>query len=154
THKLLAALSQTSFIHIRDGRSSIEHGRFNEAFCTQASTSPLYALLASNDVAAAMMDGPGGHSLTQEAIDEAVACRLALARANREFQEKNDWFFAPWNAPEVPQPKTGHRIPFYQASQESLSTDPNCWILHPGETWHGFQGLPDGWCMLDPIKLG
>jgi hypothetical protein len=52
THKLLAALSQTSFIHIRDGRGAIDHGRFNEAYCTQASTSPLYALIASNDVAA------------------------------------------------------------------------------------------------------
>ena len=77
THKLLAALSQTSYIHIRDGRSAIDHGRFNEAYCSQASTSPLYALIASNDVAAAMMDGPGGQSLTQETIDEAVACRLA-----------------------------------------------------------------------------
>ena len=27
-------------------------------------------------------------------------------------------------------------------------------MLHPGETWHGFDGLPDGWCMLDPIKVG
>ena len=43
THKLLAALSQTSFIHIRDGRGAIDHGRFNEAYCSQASTSPLYA---------------------------------------------------------------------------------------------------------------
>ena len=60
THKLLAALSQTSYIHIRDGRSAIDHGRFNEAYCAQASTSPLYALIASNDVAAAMMDGPAG----------------------------------------------------------------------------------------------
>src|SRR6202008_4816827 len=80
THKLLTALSQTSFIHIRDGRGAIDHGRFNEAYCTQASTSPLYALIASNDVAAAIMDGPGGYSLTQEVIDEAVACRLAVAR--------------------------------------------------------------------------
>ena len=66
THKLLAALSQTSYIHIRDGRGAIDHGRFNEAYCSQASTSPLYALIASNDVAAAMMDGPGGQALTQE----------------------------------------------------------------------------------------
>src|SRR3954469_25334706 len=29
THKLLAALSQTSYIHIRDGRGAIDHGRFN-----------------------------------------------------------------------------------------------------------------------------
>ena len=32
--------------------------------------------------------------------------------------------------------------------------DPSCWVLHPGESWHGFEGLPDGWCMLDPIKFG
>ena len=26
-------------------------------------------------------------------------------------------------------------------------------MLHPGETWHGFDGLEDGYCMLDPIKV-
>lgn len=88
THKLLAALSQTSFIHIRDGRGAIDHGRFNEAYCGQASTSPLYALIASNDVAAAMMDGPGGQALTQDVIDEAVACRLAVARIRHELAER------------------------------------------------------------------
>jgi arginine decarboxylase len=154
THKLLAALSQTSFIHIRDGRGAIDHGRFNEAYCTQASTSPLYALVASNEVAAAMMEGPAGQALTQETIDEAVACRLAVARARQEFLEKKEWFFAPWNAEEVLDPKSGKRVPFHQASAELLSTEPSCWVLHPGESWHGFEGLPDGWCMLDPIKFG
>ena len=153
THKLLAALSQTSYIHIRDGRGAIDHGRFNEAYCSQASTSPLYALIASNDVAAAMMDGPAGQVLTQETIDEAVACRLAVARVRQEFLAKKDWFFAPWNAEEVTGPK-GRRIPFHEAPEELLTTDPNCWVLHPGESWHGFEGLPDGWCMLDPIKFG
>ena len=154
THKLLAALSQTSFIHIRDGRGAIDHGRFNEAYCSQASTSPLYALIASNDVAAAMMDGPAGQSLTQESIDEAVACRLAVARVRQEFLAKQDWFFAPWNAEEVLDPASGRRIPFHEAPAQLLATDPNCWVLHPEETWHGFEGLPDGWCMLDPIKFG
>ncbi len=154
THKLLAALSQTSFIHIRDGRGSIDHGRFNEAYCSQASTSPLYALIASNEVAAAMMDGPGGRTLTQEVIDEAVACRLAIARIRREFLAKKDWFFAPWNAEEVEDGRKGKRIPFDQAPADLLATDPNCWVLHPGESWHGFEGVPDGWCMLDPIKFG
>lgn len=154
THKLLAALSQTSYIHIRDGRGAIDHGRFNEAYCTQASTSPLYALIASNDVAAAMMDGPAGEALTQETIDEAVACRLAVARTYQEFAAKKDWFFNSWNAEQVTDPKTGKKIPFHEASNELLSTDPNCWVLHPGESWHGFEGIPDGWCMLDPIKFG
>jgi arginine decarboxylase len=34
-----------------------------------------------------------------------------------------------------------------------LITNPDCWVLHPGEAWHGFQGLEDGYCMLDPIKV-
>jgi arginine decarboxylase len=154
THKLLAALSQTSYIHIRDGRGAIDHGRFNEAYCSQASTSPLYALIASNDVAAAMMDGPGGHALTQDVIEEAVACRLAVARFRHEFRVKKEWFFAPWNAEDIKDPKTGKRIPFHEAPADLLASDPRCWVLHPGESWHGFDGLPDGWCMLDPIKFG
>jgi arginine decarboxylase len=154
THKLLAALSQTSFIHIRDGRGAIDHGRFNEAYCTQASTSPLYALIASNDVAAAIMDGPAGESLTQETIDEAVACRLAVARIHQEFLARQDWFFAPWNPEEVLDPSTGKRIPFHKAPVELLTTDPNCWVLRSGESWHGFGDIPEGWCMLDPIKFG
>jgi len=101
-----------------------------------------------------MMDGPGGQSLTQETIDEAVACRLAVARVRQEFLKKKDWFFAPWNAEEVRDPKTGKRIPFHKAPAELLATDPNCWVLHPGEDWHGFDDVPDGWCMLDPIKFG
>ena len=34
-----------------------------------------------------------------------------------------------------------------------LVTDPNCWVLHPGENWHGFSDLEDDYCMLDPIKV-
>ena len=154
THKLLAALSQTSFIHIRDGRGAIDHGRFNEAYCSQASTSPLYALIASNEVAAAMMDGPGGPALTQEVINEAVACRLAVARVRQEFVGKKDWFFAPWNAEEVRDPKTGKRIPFHEVPAEQLATDPSYWVLRPGESWHGFERIAENWCMLDPIKFG
>lgn len=51
-------------IHVRDGRSPISHSRFNEAFMMHASTSPNYAIIASNDVSAAMMEGPGGKALT------------------------------------------------------------------------------------------
>ncbi len=154
THKLLAALSQTSFIHVRNGRGAIDHDRFNEAYCSQASTSPLYSLIASNEVAAAMMDGPAGRALTQDAIDEAIACRLAVARVRQEFAARHDWFFAPWNAEEITDPRTGKRIPFHEAPPALLASEPDCWILHPGDTWHGFEGIPDGWCMLDPIKFG
>ncbi len=88
THKLLAALSQASMIHVRDGRSPVPHDRFNEAFMMHASTSPQYAIIASNDVSAAMMDGGSGLALTTEAIREAVAFRQMLARLQSEFAGK------------------------------------------------------------------
>jgi arginine/lysine/ornithine decarboxylase len=46
THKLLAALSQATFIHVRDGRAVIPHGVFNEAYQLHTTTSPLYAISA------------------------------------------------------------------------------------------------------------
>lgn len=75
THKLLAAFSQASMIHVRDGRNPIDHQRFNEAFMMHASTSPFYPIIASNDISAAMMDGPGGKTLTDASIREAVSFR-------------------------------------------------------------------------------
>lgn len=154
THKLLAALSQASYIHVRNGRRPIVHSRFNEAYMAQASTSPLYAIIASNEIGAAMMDRGHGEALTREVIDEAIDFRQALARAHREFAVRKEWFFQPWNAPEVRDPSTGENVPFAEADPELLATDPACWILHPGDKWHGFEGIPDGWCMLDPIKAG
>ena len=44
-------------------------------------------------------------------------------------------------------------MPFHEADAELLATDPSCWVLHPGETWHGFGDLEDDYCMLDPIKV-
>ncbi len=54
--KLLNALSQASYIHVREGRGAINFSRFNQAMM-HATTSPLYAICASNDVAVSMMDG-------------------------------------------------------------------------------------------------
>jgi arginine decarboxylase len=153
THKLLAALSQASYIHVRDGRRPVEHGRFNESFMMHASTSPSYAVLASNEVAAAMMDGPGGRTLTTEAIAEAVAFRQAVRRIRRDFAAAGDWFFTTWNADEVAVAPGGRRIPFEDAPPDRLIGDPDCWVLHPDESWHGFPDLEDGYCLLDPIKV-
>ncbi len=153
THKLLAALSQASFIHVRDGRNPIEHARFNEAYMMHASTSPNYAIIASNDVSAAMMDGPGGEALTTDAIREAVAFRQMLARLHTECAENNDWFFNGWQPDSVVDRKTGRRVRFHEADETLLATDPSCWVLHPGDTWHGFGDIEDDYCMLDPIKV-
>ncbi len=153
THKLLAALSQASLISVRDGRKPVEHARFNEAFMMHASTSPQYAIIASNEVSLAMMDGVGGRTLTTESIAEAVAFRKAVHRGRRAALAKGDWLFSTWNADEVTDPATGKKIAFADAPDELLITDPGCWVLHPGEAWHGFKGIEDGYCMLDPIKV-
>lgn len=153
THKLLAALSQASFIHVRDGRNPVEHERFNESFMMHASTSPQYAIIASNEVSAAMMQGVGGRTLTTESIAEAVAFRQAIRRIRRQLQANDDWFINTWNADHVTDPATGKRIPFEDAPESLLITDPNAWVLHPGDEWHGFHYIEDGYCMLDPIKV-
>ncbi|MEB0025177.1 Orn/Lys/Arg decarboxylase N-terminal domain-containing protein [Pseudomonas sp. MH9.2] len=153
THKLLAALSQASMIHVRDGRRPIEHARFNEAFMMHASTSPNYAIIASNDVSAAMMDGPGGKALTGDAIREAIAFRRMVPRLNEEFQARGEWFFNVWQPDTVIDPESGEVVPFHTADEALLASEPECWGLKPNAAWHGFGDIEDGYCMLDPIKV-
>ena len=153
THKLLAALSQASYIHIRDGRGAVDHHRFNQAYMMHTSTSPLYAIVASNDISSSMMDGRTGYSLTQEVIQEAVDFRLAVARIRRKFAERDDWFFKPWNAEFVTDPKTGKKTDFEDVAADVLCTHQEPWRMEPADTWHGFENIAPDWCMLDPIKV-
>ena len=153
THKLLAAFSQASMIHVREGRNPIDHQRFNEAFMMHASTSPFYPIIASNDISAAMMDGPGGKALTDASIREAVSFRKTVARLYAEFSGKKDWFFNVWQPDFVTDEETGRKMPFFEVSEERLATDPECWTLKPNEEWHGFGNVEPGYCMLDPIKV-
>ncbi|MDD1655700.1 MAG: arginine decarboxylase, partial [Methanomicrobiales archaeon] len=153
THKLLAAFSQASFIHVRDGKDPVDHARFNESFMMHASTSPLYTIIASNEVSASMMDGPFGLALTTESIQEAVAFRKTMARIHAEFVAEGGWFFAPWQPDTVRDPATGVTMAFQDAPDSLLVTSPDAWVLHPGDDWHGFADLEDGYCMLDPIKV-
>ena len=152
THKLLAALSQASYIHVRDGKGAIDHHRFNQAYMMHTTTSPLYAIVASNDITTSMMDGGGGPSLTQEVINEAVDFRQAVGRIRRDFAKKKDWFFKPWNV-ETVKVRGGRKMAFEDAPSEWLATSQDPWILRPGDDWHGFHDIADEWCMLDPIKV-
>lgn len=152
THKLLAALSQASYIHVRDGRSPIEHDRFNESFMAHSSTSPLYTIIASNEIAAAMME-ESGELLTTEAIREAIDFRQMVMRYHKELSRDGGWFFTTWNPDEVTDPRTGEQIPFANADPDLLTNNPECWVLHPGDSWHGYGDLEDGYAMLDPIKV-
>src|SRR5262245_2672539 len=137
THKLLAAFSQASMLHILNAKNrKVDLARFNESFMMHTSTSPQYGIIASCDVAAAMMEQPAGRALVQETLDEALAFRRSLAAAGKQLNGK--WWFKVWqpdDVDDVPEP------------------DRNDWVLHPDDKWHGFKGLPDNHVMVDPIKV-
>ncbi|RDI65558.1 Orn/Lys/Arg decarboxylase N-terminal domain-containing protein [Nocardia pseudobrasiliensis] len=157
THKLLAAMSQSAMVHVKNSpRSPVDQRQFNETFMMHATTSPLYPLIAGLDVAAGMMDGPGGRWLTDEAVTEAIRFRQAVARIGRRIASAGDrpgWFFGTWQPDEVTDPATGQRYSFADAPLELLRTEPACWTLEPGADWHGFPDMESGYCLLDPIKV-
>lgn len=137
THKLLAAFSQASMIHVQDGGArQLDRDRFNEAFMMHISTSPQYGIIASLDVASAMMEGPAGRSLIQETFDEALSFRRALANL-RQNLAADDWWFSIW------QPE--------QAGGEGVQTGD--WLLQPNADWHGFGDVAEDYVLLDPIKV-
>ena len=136
THKLLAGLSQASQILVQDSeKNKLDRDCFNEAYLMHTSTSPQYAIIASCDVAAAMMEPPGGTALVEESIAEALDFRRAMRKVDAEFGA--DWWFKVWG-------------PEYLVDEGMASRDD--WILHADERWHGFGNLASGFNMLDPIK--
>lgn len=153
THKLLAALSQASFIHMRSGAKAPSAAQLNQGYLLNASTSPLYAICASNDIAVKMMR-ENGPALTGQVIEEAVDFRQALAKLERDLAGQGSWFFRIWNPPRVTDPVGGETYDFADAPKSLLTGTQECWRLVPGETWHGFTELgPADRVMLDPIKV-
>jgi arginine decarboxylase len=136
THKLLAGLSQASQILVRDSETrKLDRDCFNEAYLMHTSTSPQYAIIASCDVAAAMMEPPGGTSLVEESISEALDFRRAMRKVDEEWGA--DWWFKVWG-------------PDY-LSEEGMAERED-WVLRTEDRWHGFGKLAEGFNMLDPIK--
>jgi len=136
THKLLAGLSQASQVLVRESESvKLDQDAFNEAFLMHTSTSPQYSIIASCDVAAAMMEAPGGTALVEESILEALDFRRAMKKVDLEFGD--DWWFKVWG-PDV-------------EGEEGIGTQED-WMIHADDDWHGFGNLAEGFNMLDPIK--
>jgi arginine decarboxylase len=136
THKLLAGLSQASQILVQDSdQRALDRDVFNEAYLMHTSTSPQYAIIASCDVAAAMMEPPGGTALVEESILEALDFRRAMRKVDEEYGEA--WWFKVWG-------------PDYLAGEGIGERDD--WVLRSGDRWHGFGDLAPGFNMLDPIK--
>ncbi|MGG7606021.1 Orn/Lys/Arg decarboxylase N-terminal domain-containing protein [Massilia sp. BKSP1R2A-1] len=136
THKLLAGLSQASQVLVRESETvKLDQDAFNEAYLMHTSTSPQYSIIASCDVAAAMMEAPGGTALVEESILEALDFRRAMKKVDAEYGD--DWWFKVWG-PDV-------------ASEEGIGGQED-WMIHAEDDWHGFGKLAPGFNMLDPIK--
>ncbi len=151
THKLLTAFSQASMLHIKNGgKVKIDPVLFNESCMMHGSTSPQYSMIASLDVATRMM-ADNGEVMMQDIILEAVQLRKEVARLQREFREKNDWFFGMWQPDQV---KTdGKTVRFEAACSQYLASHQEPWVLRKDDPWHGFEDIEDNYVMLDPIKL-
>jgi len=136
THKLLAGLSQASQILVQDAENSrLDRDVFNEAYLMHTSTSPQYSIIASCDVAAAMMEAPGGTVLVEESLMEALDFRRAMRKVDEEWGA--DWWFKVWGPTDL--------------SEEGIE-EREAWMLNANEDWHGFGNLAKGFNMLDPIK--
>lgn len=137
THKLLAGLSQASQILVQDSQTRVlDRHRFNEAFLMHTSTSPQYAIIASCDVAAAMMEPPGGAALVEESIFEALEFRRAMRKVDAELGDES-WWFQVWGPQDLTRRGIGSR---------------DDWFLESNDPWHGFGPVESGFNMLDPIK--
>jgi arginine decarboxylase len=136
THKLLAGISQASQVLVQDSqRVKLDRHLFNEAYLMHTSTSPQYAIIASCDVAAAMMEPPGGTALVEESIKEALDFRRAMRKVDKDFGR--DWWFKVWGPDKLVAEGIGTR---------------EQWMLGANEKWHGFGNLAPGFNLLDPIK--
>ncbi len=136
THKLLAGLSQASQILVQDAENNhLDRDVFNEAYLMHTSTSPQYSIIASCDVAAAMMEAPGGTVLVEESLMEALDFRRAMRKVDEEWG--TDWWFKVWGPDDL--------------SEEGLE-ERDAWMLKANEAWHDFGDLAPGFNMLDPIK--
>ena len=146
-HKLLAGISQASHVLVQDSQNTkLDTHLFNEAFLMHTSTSPQYSIIASCDVAAAMMEPPAGTALVEESIAEALDFRRAMRKVDEDYGK--DWWFKVWGPDELVDEGIGK---------------PDDWIIHngggkkgkgrkPRPSWHGFGDLAPGFNMLDPIK--
>jgi arginine decarboxylase len=154
THKMLPAFSMASYIHVSNSeRGALQWAPLKEAFMMHGTTSPFYPLIASLDVATAMMDAPTGPALLEETVEYAVEFRKRVAAAAQRFRDAGDWSF------DVFQPGTavidGKSVPFHQAPTAALCRDPSHWLLREGQAWHGLpdEAVASDFAMLDPTKV-
>jgi arginine decarboxylase len=158
THKMLPAFSMASMIHVKlSPRAPLEFDQFNESFMMRGTTSPFYPMIASIDVATAMMDEPAGSTLMTETIQDAITFRKAMASVAHRLkaEEGGGWFFGMFQPDNVKDAANGEIFRFEDAPDSLLSQSAQCWTLKQGEAWHGFrdEDIADDYVLLDPTKV-
>jgi arginine decarboxylase len=147
-HKLLAGISQASHVLVQDSQTNkLDTHLFNEAYLMHTSTSPQYSIIASCDVAAAMMEPPGGTALVEESIAEALDFRRAMRKVDAEFGD-SDWWFQVWGPEDLAEEGIGRANDWVLKRTDSEGVQPG----DGEEAWHGFGDMAPGFNMLDPIK--
>jgi arginine decarboxylase len=140
-HKLLAGISQASHVLVQDSQTAkLDKHLFNEAYLMHTSTSPQYSIIASCDVAAAMMEPPGGTALVEESIAEALDFRRAMRKVDAEYGD--DWWFKVWGPEKLADEGVGKATDWVIKGEAPNAKAP----------WHGFGKMANGFNMLDPIK--
>jgi arginine decarboxylase len=147
THKLLAGISQASHVLVQDAQNrKLDRALFNEAYLMHTSTSPQYSIIASCDVAAAMMEPPGGTALVEESIAEALDFRRAMRKVDKDYGK--DWWFKVWGPDKLVEDGIG-KADNWIIKGEARTTKKG---ENVASNWHGFGNLAEGFNMLDPIK--
>jgi arginine/lysine/ornithine decarboxylase len=146
-HKLLAGISQASHVLVQDSETTkLDRHLFNESYLMHTSTSPQYSIIASCDVAAAMMEPPGGTALVEESLDEALDFRRAMRKVDEEYGD-DEWWFKVWGPDDLAEEGIGRTRDW-----ELKKTDAEGLETGGGDSWHGFGDMAPGFNMLDPIK--
>jgi lysine decarboxylase len=127
THKLLAAFSQASMVHVKGEYSETV---LNENFMMHTTTSPFYPLVASCEVSAAMMRGKQGYHLMNESIELAMDFRREIKRLKKST---SDWYYDVWQPANVKKA--------------------DCYPLKAEDKWHGFKNIDADHMYLDPVKV-
>ena len=134
THKLLAGLSQAARCWCRTRRTrKLDRHLFNEAYLMHTSTSPQYAIIASCDVAAAMMEAAGRHRAGGRKHRRGAGLPPRHAQGRQGVR------------PATGGSRSGARTSW--PPRASATADD--WVLKAGDKWHGFGDLAAG---LQPAR--
>ncbi|MFI3256482.1 MAG: ornithine decarboxylase, partial [Psittacicella sp.] len=143
-HKQQAGLSQASYIHKKDShikgqKRYCNHKRFNNAFMSQASTSPFYPLFASLDINAKIHEGNLGKNLWAELIKIGIETRKEL--------NHNCTLIKPF-VPDIIDGKS-----WYEYDTQEIISDIKFFKFDPKSSWHKFDGYGQDQYFIDPAKL-